>query len=527
MDKKTQILIIILIVIILILIIKNIYFVDNFEGFNEENKITYNLEYIHIPKTAGSSIEKLGEKYNINWGMHSKRVEYTENIEKSNWHNFRFKPSKDFDYFTIVRNPYDRLISEYYYLRQFDKSYYDGFIDKNNKDKDNDITNFKKFVKDIFARYKKEGENIINCHITPQSKFVYDDNNESRIQNVIKMENNMSLELDKLFKKYNLGIDIKDLPYDNKTVKLFNKEDLDDEIRDIIYEFYKRDFELLGYEKNNNVNIYDKNKKIALCFLIYEEIYHEDIWYKWLETVDKSKYNIYIHYKTNKPLKYFDEYKLKNTINNTCWGCFSIVEAQNLLIKEVLVDKNNKHIVWLSDSCIPVKSFDYIYNNLEDGKSYFNYFPQNSYTNDIEVISKSSPIRKEKIKKAGMPSIICSNHAKLLVNQNYTDIKKWFDKIKNVDEKIYITLLHYYNKEDELVTTNNLCYDAVIYYKWKHSSNFKEFDDSKYNKKVPYEYNYICEEELNYLIKSKSLFARKFSKNCGGLKLLLQKINSI
>ena len=53
-----------------------------------------------------------------------------------------------------------------------------------------------------------------------------------------------------------------------------------------------------------------KNKKIALCFLIYEEIYHEDLWYNFLKNVDKKKYNIYIHYKTNKPLKYFEKYKL-------------------------------------------------------------------------------------------------------------------------------------------------------------------------------------------------------------------------
>lgn len=249
MKIKLNYKIIILVVLIIILVVKNIFNIsidDIIEGFEDE--INYDLEYIHIPKTAGTSIEKLGKKYGINWGMHSKRVEYTENIKKSNWHNFRFKPSKEFDYFTIVRNPYDRLISEYYYLRQFNKSYYDGFINKKNKDKEADIVNFKKFVKDIFARYKKEGENIINCHITPQSKFVYDENDVQRIQNVIKMKN-INDGLNNLFKKYNLGIDIKDLPNNNKTSKLFNKEDLDDEIREVIYNFYKRDFELLGYEK--------------------------------------------------------------------------------------------------------------------------------------------------------------------------------------------------------------------------------------------------------------------------------------
>ena len=51
-------------------------------------------------------------------------------------------------------------------------------------------------------------------------------------------------------------------------------------------------------------------KKIAFCFLIYDTINHEDLWFLFFKNVNKDKYNIYIHYKDNKPLKYFEEYKL-------------------------------------------------------------------------------------------------------------------------------------------------------------------------------------------------------------------------
>ena len=43
--------------------------------------------------------------------------------------------------------------------------------------------------------------------------------------------------------------------------------------------------------------VFKNNKKIALCFLIYDKINHEKLWYEWLKNVDKNKYNIYIHYK--------------------------------------------------------------------------------------------------------------------------------------------------------------------------------------------------------------------------------------
>ena len=55
-------------------------------------------------------------------------------------------------------------------------------------------------------------------------------------------------------------------------------------------------------------------KIFGLCFLIYDKINHEELWYNWLKNVDKKKYKIYIHYKTDKKLKYFEKYKLDNCI---------------------------------------------------------------------------------------------------------------------------------------------------------------------------------------------------------------------
>ena len=266
--------------------------------------------------------------------------------------------------------------------------------------------------------------------------------------------------------------------------------------------------------KRENFKIKSK-KKIALCFLIYEEIFHEDLWYKWLENIDKNKYNIYIHYKTDKPLKYFDKYKLNNCID-TCWGCLSIVLAQNIILKKALKDKDNKHFVWLSDSCIPIKSFNYIYNYLDVNKSYYNISP------DKQVFPRCNKIlnfiEKQYIKKASMCSIINKKHAKLFV-KNDKNIKKWFD-ISVPDEIAYITLLHYNKLDSELVLTPNIAAGAIIFSQWPDMINTKNFEKSKKKKKTPYAYTYICPEELDYLIDSKSLFARKFTKGCTGLENL-------
>ena len=256
------------------------------------------------------------------------------------------------------------------------------------------------------------------------------------------------------------------------------------------------------------------NKKIALCFLIYDKINNEELWYNYLKNVDKSKYNIYIHYKENKPLKYFEKYKLNNCIE-TCWGCLSIVLAQNLILKEALKDKDNTHFIWLSNSCIPLKSFDYIYNYLDSNKSYFNIAP------DKQVFPRANNalkyIKKNNIKKANMASIINRKHANLFVN-NESNIKLWFKNINNVDEIAYITLLHHYNLKNELVLTHNIAAGSIIFAQWADMSNYRTFKKSK--KLNDYTYSYICPEELDYLVKSKSLFGRKFITNCGGLDRL-------
>ena len=270
--------------------------------------------------------------------------------------------------------------------------------------------------------------------------------------------------------------------------------------------------------------IYEKyyDKKIALCFLIYDKINHEELWYNWLKNVDKNKYNIYIHYKENKPLKYFEEYKVTNTIH-TQWGRLSIVLAQNLLLKHALKDDKNQHFIWLSADCIPLKSFDYIYNFLDINKSYYNL------SNETQIFPRANKllkyINKKYIKKANMSSIINRKHAKLFID-NDTNIKKWFKCMNNkndinkgaLDEFVYITLLFKNNMETEINFTHELAADSIIFAQWPDMVNYKVFKNS--NKINSYTYTYICPEELDYLIKSKSLFGRKFIDGCGGLETL-------
>ena len=271
--------------------------------------------------------------------------------------------------------------------------------------------------------------------------------------------------------------------------------------------------------KDLNPPIINSNKKIALCFLIYDKINHEQIWYDYLKNIDPNKYNIYIHYKTNKPLRYFEKYKLQNCIE-TQWGRLSIVLAQNLILKEALKDPLNQHFIWLSGSCIPIKSFNYVYNYLDMEKSYFNICP------DSQIFPRANNalnyMESKNIKKAHMSSIINRKHSELFVN-NDNNIKTWFKDVEIPDEHAYISLLHHYNLHNELILTNNLAVGAIIFAQWGDNEMFK---DSILVKQTPNEYKYICPEELEYLINSESLFARKFLPECKGLDNLNNMLNN-
>ena len=259
------------------------------------------------------------------------------------------------------------------------------------------------------------------------------------------------------------------------------------------------------------------NKKIAFCFLIYDKINHEDLWYKFFKNIDKSKYNIYIHYKNNTQLKHFEKHKVTEIVD-TKWCGDSLVKAQNILLKEAIKDNENQHFIFVSNSCIPVKTFNHIYNKLNENFSYFNMaIPFTDKFNDMKAY------------KASQWCILNRKHTKQLL-ENKEKLNDIFNPFKQKfiggcpDEYAYITLLYYLKLDKELITTNNISADATTFTAWNDMSNFKDFKKS--NKKgEPNNYSNICEEELDYILNSKSFFARKFDKNCKGLNKVYDILN--
>jgi len=246
-------------------------------------------------------------------------------------------------------------------------------------------------------------------------------------------------------------------------------------------------------------------KKIAFLFLIYDKINLETLWYNFFHHVDKKKYTIYVHCKDNATLQYFEQYKLTNCIE-TKYSHISVVHAQNLLLEEALKDENNEHFVFLSGACVPFKKFEHVYDNLNIFKSYFNIAPHEQCfprCNDL-----LPHISRDNIQKASQWCILNRKHSEIVIQEKYTKYIDFYLTVPASNEHYIITTLFMENLKNELVLTMNSANDATTFTNWP---------DMKYkyrSKKGIKNYSSISEEELQYLLKSKCFFGRKFNPEC-------------
>lgn len=179
------------------------------------------LKFVHITKTGGSSVEDIGIKYGIEWGrFHS---------EYGWWHSFlplkneSFK--KKYNWFTIVRNPYSRIVSEFYcpWARGFDQ-------------KTLDVEVFNKIIIE-----KIQQRSSIGCHWSEQYKYI-----DENVSHILKFEN-LKQEFNDLMKIYNLNIQFN--IHQNKSFKIFNEKNLSKKTIDLINEVYDKDFSFFNYQK--------------------------------------------------------------------------------------------------------------------------------------------------------------------------------------------------------------------------------------------------------------------------------------
>jgi hypothetical protein len=224
-----------------------------------DKRVAFDLEneyvYIRIPKCANSTVCVNLDHYFPSRSKKRESTRYADIVKEKKFvspRNISFEESFNLRskvLFTFVRNPYTRILSAY-----LDKVKDKEYAKKYQKEIKNYSEKGLSFLS--FCRWLKGGGFKKDPHWMPQSWFI-NVFGVDKLDHIGKVES-LNSDIQKIFKEIsNIGqkIDIKEAKFSDhknhstgaskKLKKYYDKECLS-----IVRQFYKKDFEVLGYSKN-------------------------------------------------------------------------------------------------------------------------------------------------------------------------------------------------------------------------------------------------------------------------------------
>ena len=217
------------------------------------------LIFVHIPKNGGTSIESALNLEHIE-NLYSKApIKYSNmDIDKSRfttikelddmWYRTpqhltanqiqKLYPSTfnnpEYKSFAIVRNPYDRLVSEWAYIQSHAVTLSKDF--KNMP--------FDEFVYSIFLLPSFTRTLLFDSHLDTQKSYIVDSTGNTIVDNVFGFE-----EIYKCFDWLNIPY-VKCMESNHKPYQEYYNKDL----QKFVYDIYKEDFEHFKYPYDININ---------------------------------------------------------------------------------------------------------------------------------------------------------------------------------------------------------------------------------------------------------------------------------
>ena len=188
----------------------------------------YKAIFIHIPKNAGTSIETLFANSSF----------IIQPYKHANIHEIKKKFPKEYDSyrkFTVIRNPYDKMVSWYFYIKENSLKGAPAYPLPETR------IDFKAWVKEP-SSFWYASPSLLHFFFDPphflDPQHAWVDNTVE----IIKFEN-LNNELSEFF-----GEKI-DLPITNKSDHNHFSNYYDEESSNIIYDRYKEDFKKYNYKK--------------------------------------------------------------------------------------------------------------------------------------------------------------------------------------------------------------------------------------------------------------------------------------
>lgn len=189
----------------------------------------YKVIFIHIPKAGGTSVAS--QLYGKRAG-HSTAAQFQDVLGKEAF-NALFS-------FSVVRNPYDRIVSAYHFARQGGGS--EGGIRHLPVYKSETFASFDRFVKEWLIHQDPHTTELV---FRPQYLFVCDEQDNLMLDWVGKIENTAEIEAI-ISEKFSRKINIEKR---NTSKRKGFQEYYTPELKELIYQYYQRDFDLFGYDR--------------------------------------------------------------------------------------------------------------------------------------------------------------------------------------------------------------------------------------------------------------------------------------
>jgi len=236
------------------------------EQVNERDlqEVVSSLEFVHITKTGGSSIERAAASAGIRWGACHYGEEFlkrdfgntcSQNLKwgkmkqsevpnevkgayfnkwsSAPWHTpphwWETNPLQKTKTFTVVRNPYTRALSEFYCKWAGSKEW----------SLKNDVQHLNSWLQNKIRKPPHDG------HFLPQYFYVFNTQGEKVVNHVLQFEK-LNTEFPILMEQYSFDVSL--AKYNVGKDKHLTYHNLTRETLDLLNIFYAEDFEFFDYE---------------------------------------------------------------------------------------------------------------------------------------------------------------------------------------------------------------------------------------------------------------------------------------
>jgi len=204
----------------------------------------YQFLFIHIPKCAGTSIESFfGYDYDNNKYIESDfKIGHPKHMTLNEYSSVLSKKLLDNIFkFTIIRNPFDLVLSQYYYGLYNEKTFWNG---KNDYEYKKNIT-FNDYIIFIQNNKRNDIKERLSTNVYSLDEYIISDNVEL---DFIGRYENLNEDIKKIYSC--LDIEYKELPFENKSKinKLNYKDYYNNQTKDLVYKIFKDELKKYNYE---------------------------------------------------------------------------------------------------------------------------------------------------------------------------------------------------------------------------------------------------------------------------------------